>query len=77
MRSPYRTDRAWEATALSPVPLVEARLYRPVDHAVAAIERGKLVRTLCGLSRAESPARTTGARGFMRHGHTPHVRRTI
>jgi hypothetical protein len=49
---------------------------RPVDSAVLAAARGKVIPALCAMSRPERPARpTTGARGFMRHGHTPHVRR--
>jgi hypothetical protein len=47
---------------------------RPIDRAIAAIERGKLVPGLLSASRMRAE-RIISGRAFGRHGHTPHARR--
>jgi hypothetical protein len=50
-------------------------LTRPVDRAVLAAARGKLVPDLLSAPRGMQESRIISGRGCQRHGHTPHVRR--
>jgi hypothetical protein len=65
----YRTQQA-------PAPGRPGRRSRPIDRAVEAAARGKLIVALCNVRTMETSRRTTGSsRAFARHGHIPHTRK--
>jgi hypothetical protein len=74
MHGPYRTDA--DRTQQAPAPARRGRASRPIDRAVAAIEHGKVIRSLLATSRPGSALRTASGRGWQRHGHVPHTRKT-